>query len=131
VNRVIYEQELQNMLQLLAGDVSGHKCTSRGRIHDTETERAHGERIIDGCYACLAPGKASAHQSSGGDAGFSLLGEEVRPKIRSAGPHTVSFASCFAKTGVLPFDGNEDACVFSSSSREHSRFPEKRKPLYE
>jgi hypothetical protein len=61
VGRVIDEKKLQQVLQLLAGEIAGHKRAARCGIHDTGTERRHGEHIVDRLHARLSSGEASAH----------------------------------------------------------------------
>ncbi len=51
VGRVVHEQELEQILQFLAGEVAGHEGAAGRRIHDTGAEGRHGEHVVDGLHA--------------------------------------------------------------------------------
>src|SRR6266545_7078828 len=51
VGRVVHEQELEQMLQLLAGEVAGHERAAGRGIHHAGAEGRHGEHVVDGLHA--------------------------------------------------------------------------------
>ena len=54
VGRVIDEEELEHILQLLAGEVARHEGAAGRRIHHAGAERRHGEHVVDGLHARLS-----------------------------------------------------------------------------
>ena len=83
VDRVVDEQKLEQMLQLLTGEVGGHKRAARGRIDDPSAEGSHGKHIVDGLHARLSSREASTHQPIGGESDICARGlsEGVRDEI--------------------------------------------------
>ena len=58
MGRAIDEEELQHVLQFLAGKVACHEGATRRRVHHAGAERRHGEDVVDGLYARLSANKS-------------------------------------------------------------------------
>ena len=83
VGRVVHEQELEQVLQLLAREVAGHEGAAGRRVDDAGAERRHGEHVVDRLHAGLPTLQAGAHHSVGGesDVGLRRLSEGVGDEV--------------------------------------------------
>ena len=54
MGRTVDQQELEHVLQFLAGEVPGHQRASGRRIHHAGAERRHGEHVVDRLHARLS-----------------------------------------------------------------------------